>query len=185
MKGVGRPKRNWTTERGSEKEAKNPKLSMTFIHGRFHHFPRHHLSWWPLHCCTLHNTLIESMSTNLYAFYRFAIHFIVHNRGWALTARPAHAHSPFSSGLLFYATRQTRCVSFSPPIRFIQSKAISIWSAACLNCMHRVHKLVPIDICVFERYNCEWQYEFIVTVCLYRPAPMVDVLPRFWFPKKC
>lgn len=161
-----------TTERGKKKETKNPKLSITFIHGRFHHFPCHHFSWWPLHCYTLHNTLIESMYTNLYAFYRFAIYLIVSmlHRPVCLSfalrvwCSPTKTHSLSSQlhSVFVFSTIQTRCMPISAPIRF-RSKAISIWSAACLN---RIYVLVSIDVCGFERYNCEWQCEFIVTVCL-------------------
>lgn len=178
-KGESKPEsqRDCAPERGSEKETRNPKLGMTFIHGRFHHFPRHHLSWWPLHCYTLHNTLIESMSTNLYAFYRFAIYFIVHNRDWALTARlslpPSSTHTHTRSthsysfplhSVSFFSLHKLGICLFRLPFAFNRKPYRYDRPRVWIVCT--VHELVPIDICAIERYNWEWQYEFIVIVCL-------------------
>lgn len=165
---------------------------MTFIHGRFHHFPRHHSSWWPLHCYTLHNTLIES---NRIDVYKFICVLQICYSSHCLHAQPycsslflaACVNSFFLSPPSFsfaLFTIQTRYMSISLPIRFQSSKAISIWWAACLNCIHNVG---------FYRYLWIWTIQLWMAMVnllgLYASVPCkcigFDVMPQYWSPKKC
>lgn len=113
-----------------------------------------------IHYITHSSNRIESMSTNSYAFYRFAIHLIVYMLNLTVRlsfSQHASTHS-FSvhrhSLLLFLLYKLDICLSRFPsafnrrkPYRYDGPR---VWIVYTM--------LVFIDICGFERYNCEWQW---------------------------